>query len=253
MADAEIWAKVYGVEWKMRLRLVRNATYLLNLRSPEPEVLALCRALVKVYHPRAFWDIGACVGYYGMLFKALDPSVGVLMFEPDPVNLDLIHQTVRGAGLAGIHVFPCAVAETEGEALFAPDPFSGACGSLETSRVPSAELLTVKTVTVDGVAAMLGQRADVVKIDVEGQEERVVQGAWETLARDLPVVIFECFHRGPCIHGRLAGLGYTILDADGVRGKALAAGNFLALPPGRVGSAEELRALWRSEWEALWS
>jgi len=79
------------------------------------------------------------------------------------------------------------------------------------------------TSTLDAVVRDLGiRKVDVIKIDVDGNEQSVLQGASETLLRNRPLILMELapylFDYGSrsfetMIQG-LAGLHYSLLDAD---------------------------------------
>jgi len=135
VVDIPVWWHLYGVRHPVRLRLIRNLTYILNSRTNEPEIVALFRAIHKVFSPQTFWDVGAYIGYYSWLHRSQGTSMGVsVLFEPDPINLDLIHQTAWRVGdTSGIVILPYAVSETDGEAVFIADPVSGATGAIKKS------------------------------------------------------------------------------------------------------------------------
>jgi FkbM family methyltransferase len=246
-ADVPGWMRVYGVAWKVRARLIRHAAYALLPRSPEPEVAALFLAIERLFRPTVFLDVGANFGYYSWLLTSRDRSIETLMFEPDPGNVGLIEQTLRRVALPGVRVLPCAVSDRCGEARFALDAVSGATGTLEDPadsfaarhwRAQSATV-AVPTVTIDGARAD-GRRVDLIKIDVEGHEERVLDGATCTLAQDRPLLIFECFHRPSPAVRTLEGLGYTVLDAERLTGGTDRATNYLALPPALAAAAPRI-------------
>ena len=58
-------------------------------------------------------------------------------------------------------------------------------------------------------------RIDLIKVDVEGHERQVLDGAAATLDRHRPVLVIETGHETDwdrtAIHDRLAGLGYRML------------------------------------------
>jgi FkbM family methyltransferase len=58
------------------------------------------------------------------------------------------------------------------------------------------------------------RRFDFVKIDVEGAELLVLRGAPQFLARDRPVVLFECGPRGPSAFGDPPAAIYNFLTGE---------------------------------------
>ncbi len=53
--------------------------------------------------------------------------------------------------------------------------------------------LTVPLITVDGYVESHGLVPDLIKIDTEGSDLQVLQGATRTLTRCRPLVLFECW------------------------------------------------------------
>lgn len=235
-ADVPVWATVHGVRWKVRVRLVRDLSYRLLRRSPEPHVTALVEAAVDLFRPRTFWDVGAYFGYYGLLVKSLDSEISVVFCEPDPENASLIHETLGRLPVNGARLIEAAVSAAAGRASFVADPVSGATGSLTAGESAAyrnwgeSRLIDVETVTLDDVVG--GDAAlDMLKIDVEGHEEDVVRGGLRTLERCRPLVLFECFHGGGDICECLEQLGYEVFDAERFGPCSGQTSNFFALPP----------------------
>lgn len=258
LLDVPIWITICGIKYKVRVRLMRNASYLVNPRTIEPEIIALFVAIQKVFAPKTFWDIGANIGVYSYLLKSLDEKIEVKLFEPDPINLSLVEQTTRRARLSGIEVFPCAVSDETGIGAFLLDSISGATGTLENPALSfvsqryriAPRFVSVHKVTVDGVRAT-AKTVDLMKVDVEGHEERVFKGAVKTLSQDQPIVIFESFHPETSLVTQLRDLGYLLLDAERMTVDLGNATNFLALPSRHVRHAEELVTTWQHVYEAL--
>jgi FkbM family methyltransferase len=136
-------------------------------------------------------DIGANVGYFTMLMGGLvGPGGHVHAFEPNPPIADLLAASVTGAGLD-------ARVTLHRDALWDVD------GAESLLKVPVGEPKNAHLVTGagDGVAGtrLLSRRldgypelldADVVKIDVEGAEERVWRGMAGLFARARPLTVF---------------------------------------------------------------
>jgi hypothetical protein len=116
--------------------------------------------------------------------------------------------------------------------------------------VPLAGVETVPLVSLDGLwQERRLRRPDVVKIDAEGHELRVLRGALGLLRDAMPVVVFEINDAlleasdasRDAVEATLRGLGYSLFRPDeataslveiaGLRGEQ--AENFFALPPAR--------------------
>ena len=251
-----MWARVDGVDWTVRVRLVRHASYILVPGTPEPGIAALFRALDRLVRPRVFWDAGANFGYYSWLLKSSGVDREVHLFEPDLDNVALIEATRERHGLAGVHVVPAAVSARGGSAVFVRDRVTGATGTLERSGQPASlgardDVRIVSTVSLDEYAEGKS-RVEAIKIDVEGHEERVLEGAAATIDRHLPIVVFECAHAASPAAAFFRERDYLLFDADRLTSKTDAATNFLALPPAFARSSNavaDLRRIWAEEHE----
>ena len=137
---------------------------------------------------RDFIDVGANIGFYSLL---MSPEVRrVHAFEPDPRNLRPLRANAERA--ANVDVIAQAAAASEGERLF--DVSGGhELNHLASADAPGEGLLPVAATTLDACRAALpsGVRVVAVKIDVEGFECEVLDGARELTRRDRPVFLIE--------------------------------------------------------------
>jgi FkbM family methyltransferase len=135
---------------------------------------------------RNFIDVGANIGYFTCLMsKFAGPAGKVLAVEPEPNNLKLLRQNISANNLKNVEVFPCAVGASEGSAmlgLYKPSN-RGRHSILDTT---AKEQVKVPLRTLDEISSSSGasvQSWSLLKIDVEGYEAFVIDGAKETLSR----------------------------------------------------------------------
>jgi FkbM family methyltransferase len=255
--DLPLSVRLRYVDFPVRIRLVRNATYWLTPQSPEPEILALFIAMQRVIEPDVFWDVGANIGIYGWLLKSLDHQVHVIMLEPDPVNCELLKQTRRRTSWLGdVDIRQVAASSHGGVVEFALDPISSATGSvLSDRRTFSEEQYGVIPATIQSASLALddlgGPRPPkLIKIDTEGHESEVIAGATATLKTHSPVLVVECFDRDAQALVTLRALGYTLLDAErpdlaSEQGCSSETTNFLAMPARLLEKLPTLLVVWR--------
>jgi len=144
-------------------------------------------------------DAGANIGWYTLMLSTLVGDTGlVLSFEPDPRNFELLTETVRLNGRGGrVRAFQLALMSEDREVEFElsdsnfgdhrirlPSRDSGRETELyaETAR----RVTRVKARTLDGVleSEQVGSRViKLMKIDCQGAEPTIVDGASRALAR----------------------------------------------------------------------
>jgi len=162
--------------------------------------LAVSEVLARLVSPGALViDAGAHVGYMTTLAAAAaGPSGRVMAFEPHPDLFAVLQRTVTlsnaANNIAPVIARNAALGDCEGQAtLSVPDGFDTNDG---VSRVRSVSYqgaaIPIRIHTIDQV--LDGEPAEVLKIDVEGDEPRVLRGAATSLkAHRIHHVIFEDF------------------------------------------------------------
>lgn len=163
----------------------------------EPEVAAF---LYRFLRPgMTFIDVGAHIGEYVLLAKSLIGEDGsVHAFEPDPRNYQFLQYNVRLNSLQQVFLQNCVVSNQTGKVTFAlfKEP------SISRITVQGSDLQNESLVqTVDVPATSLDEyvqkhdiaKIDLVKIDVEGAELQVLEGASNLFSssQDGPVILFE--------------------------------------------------------------
>jgi FkbM family methyltransferase len=125
-------------------------------------------------------DIGANIGYYSLL---LSRCVGVQgrvdAFEPEPLNLALLHANLQINGCSNVVVHPLALADTHGQRPLYICPSNR--GDHRLGFTPDRDMITVPVTTADRCLGPRPARMDFVKIDVQGAEELVLRGMRELI------------------------------------------------------------------------
>ena len=134
-------------------------------------------------------DVGANEGLYSYVLAKLFDRVEA--FEPnETASADL-----RDYDCPKINLHRVALSRSEGErTLHVPvseGVVSSGWGSLERENLPPSESVTtqiVRTRTLDSYGV---ENVAFIKIDVEGHELQVLEGATETIARSRPIMLLE--------------------------------------------------------------
>lgn len=172
-------------------------------------------------------DVGANFGYYSVLFaQAVGPAGRVVAFEPNPVMLTELQHNLVLNHYTNVTVQPVALGDHEGELEFCcPTPGREGHGSLR----PNASFTVQQTIRVrcrplDAVCDELRLPAvDVIKLDAEGAELMVFQGAPRLLSGPRrPRLFFECSellcgtfgHSAFDVLSLVAGHGYALRQID---------------------------------------
>lgn len=149
----------------------------------------LLTAIRRLVHPGdTVLDVGANIGLLSREFARLAGQAGrVAAFEPDPAAFDCLKFNTRA--FQTVQPVHAAASNSDGVSKLFLHPTSGMSNSL-VHNWESSETIDVTSTTVDGWLAAHPefQKPDLVKIDVEGAEQMVLEGMIATL-RDNPDII----------------------------------------------------------------
>ena len=187
-------------------------------------------AIRKAVQPGAtFCDIGANIGHHTVVAAAaVGPTGRVLAFEASAGNANLVQANALLNGHLQVEVHPFALADRRQVFRYiraqGTNGYLAAVGPGEiTAGADSVEF--IQALRLDDLAAIVG-RVDAIKLDVEGSEGLVLDGARALIDRDRPVVLTELaevqlLHRSGMdasdYLGRLRRVGYEfeILEPGG--------------------------------------
>ncbi len=172
-----------------------------------PAMLAACRDL----RPEAFIDIGANFGLYTCIIGRQKLANRLIAFEPNRAVAERLWLHAGRNGLTGVEVHETAAGATRHKAALA----LGAPGYDALSSVVAAHPggYEIEVVTLDETLSFAG-KAVVVKIDVEGYELEVLQGANNLFRGNYGYAQIESFEtrRAAAVIERMTQYGWQLSD-----------------------------------------
>jgi FkbM family methyltransferase len=191
-------------------------------RQAEHEAIAIAAVLAASLHDDSLYvDVGANRGQVLAEAIRIAPRASQIAFEPIPLLADELQSRFpvvdcrrKAIGAAAEVTQFCYFTELDG--------WSGLRRNPEISDARGRpEYIDVEVSTLD--VELAGLEPTLIKIDVEGAELAVLQGARSLLARARPLLILEHVAEPARAYGttsealwdELAGLGYSIFSATG--------------------------------------
>jgi FkbM family methyltransferase len=159
-----------------------------------------------------FVDVGAGIGYYAILVRRLRPAADVYCFEPLREHATRLTENLalNGVDSDGVRIFETAVCDRVGAQPFHQEDFGS---RLLPQGAPAAAV--VPTTTLQAVIEETTGDLDLVKVDVQGDELRVIAGAGASAPRIRSWIVGT---HGPDLHREsteaLRALGCRILFED---------------------------------------
>ena len=215
-----------GYSHQVALRPFTHASIRWRKKQLEPGINKLItRIVIELDNQKDsgwFFDVGANVGLYTWEVRKVCPTRKILAFEPDPENIKLLEKTLRGANLQNVEICKYALSNQLAEVSFFQDNLTSATGCVAGKDKPwieqylngSANEIRVKTETLDSILRK-DRTPSLIKIDVEGHEVEVLQGARNTIREAKPMMIIESFPpKQSTVLSLLHELGYRSMDAD---------------------------------------
>jgi len=159
----------------------------------------MCKKIVDEIQKKpgtSFIDIGANIGLISLYVLSVSPNTKIYAFEPGPHQFEYFKRTITENKLQEkILLSEKAVGNRNKKTSFMTH-FSQVCaydGFFDTNRAGGGTAVSVDMITLDSWSKSidLSQRVGVVKMDTEGAELWILQGALKFLTEHKPVIFLE--------------------------------------------------------------
>lgn len=177
--------------------------------------------------------VGASDGRHSYVMTQVAPKARIHAFEPQPFTFQVLKTCMAWHGIADrVVAVHAAVADKPGELLLVtPKKPSGRMGwtyAFVAEAAPARPARPdlddqgfgaepTRVVTLDGYCRDNGiGRVDFIRMDVEGAEQRALEGAREVLDRDRPHVLLEI--HPPMLAARFGGSAQAVVELFRSRG-----------------------------------
>ncbi len=162
----------------------------------EPLATHIWSKLSKKSH--VIFDLGSNFGLYSLIASKMQPDAEIFAFEPLQRNYDLIEKNKRINNF-NIRIEKLAVSDTVGTATFYDmDSFDNTIASFNPDFIKAHQHhkklipMNVETVSLDYYCKKNNiNKIDLIKIDVEGHESEVIQGAKTIISLSKPTMLIE--------------------------------------------------------------
>ncbi|GJL79617.1 MAG: hypothetical protein NPINA01_26060 [Nitrospinaceae bacterium] len=142
-------------------------------------------------------DVGANIGFESLYFARKYPTNLVYSYEPTGIAYECLRNSKDINSLNNLKVFKLGVGEKSGSVEIhsaTKETYNKGLASIDSNYDLDNTFVkeTIDIITLDEHVKE-NMRVSLIKIDVQGYETKVLEGATSLIARDQPVIIYEHF------------------------------------------------------------
>jgi FkbM family methyltransferase len=116
-------------------------------------------------------DCGSNIGMSVLYFKLIFPAGKIMAFEPHPASFNLLRENVVANDIADVSLFNFALGDLEQMALLYNEQDGG---TLTMSLFRNQANSTSEKINVKKLSDHVHEKIDLIKIDVEGSEDKII-------------------------------------------------------------------------------
>lgn len=204
-ADDHFWIETETTRAKLNLK---SGGHIHALRNQQREAPVIDDLIQNCEPGDVFYDVGANIGTYSCLVGNSRPEATIIAFEPNKEFRTALEKNLELNSIDAL-VQDVALSDTDGDVKYQIDWLNRIDPS-ERSDIQDGQLRTVKQQQGDALIDS-GEvpSPDIVKIDVDGGEFKIVQGLKETLSGGNCRLLYIEVHPH-----RLPDYGHAVADLE---------------------------------------
>ena len=186
--------------------------------EPYPRELAIVKSYLDKFPERnnIFIDVGGHVGTTSLPYSRLFAEV--IAFEPNPVSYDLFKKNIEINNITNIQVYNKGIYNKNTDCVITKHGSNSGCYYIKESSNSEGNIPTIR---LDDITC--DKPVDFIKIDTEGSELFVLQGGYNLISENKPLINVEtngCSEKyfgynKERIFEFLNSLDYKVLNDDG--------------------------------------
>ena len=200
------WLRILDSRWTQKTAEVQFEEHRLRLYSTywwsdvsqpvfESEIVPYFTALGSHFKPSVIIDVGAASGHFALMAARLFPGATIHAFEPSERQGILLSRNAKLNQIGNLQIQPLGLWNRADQLAFRTN---GAESSIESvsrfrGRLPFLEKVTVLPLDQWARNARPG-KIDLIKMDAEGAEIEILEGAQAVLQRDRPQLLVQAYH-----------------------------------------------------------
>ncbi len=166
-----------------------------GLYAYEGDTIRLFMKLLK--YSDIVFDVGASTGIYALIAATYNPIIKVYAFEPAPRTFDCLKNNVEINKLQNLYIDSIAITNYDGnDTFYITSHDIPIDSSLRQDHRKVHKAISVHVLTLDTFVKTNNiEKVDLIKMDVEANEYKVLEGATNILEKDKPIIISEVLER----------------------------------------------------------
>lgn len=187
---------------------------ILNFKATEAVERELILKLVS--HCKVVVDVGANIGWYTINLGKLKNVEKVFAFEPIPYTFEYLKRHVSLNEVSKAEIFNCGLSNEVGQREFFWTTEETGSSSMANIRERSAiDVVKCELDTLDNFMKDRNISVDFLKIDVEGAELFVLQGAIKSIKSGSPIIFAELLRKWAAKFGYHPNDVIQLLESSG--------------------------------------
>lgn len=188
--QTNISEEILGLRYKYFINDCMASNSVGSKKEWEPHITKFTQLYNSLYKMKNIIDIGANFGYHSLLFSR-ECSENVYSFEPQIQNFELLEENVKINEIKNIilHNFACGDQNCEIKMPIFYNNYAYNMGDVTPNIDLNNNYSTSKSILLDEY--IFSNKIDLIKLDVQGWEKKVLIGATNLLKTHKPILIVE--------------------------------------------------------------